>query len=104
LVRLVHAVISGALAQAVRDGLLVANPCARVQPPKRTSEEHVGRVWTEDELRTFLGHVRDDRLYALWRTLAATGARRGEVLALTWVDLSSAAYGLRRSGSRSTPT
>lgn len=61
-----------------------------MQPPKRTSEEIVGRVWTEDELRTFLGHVRDDRLYALWRTLAATGARRGEVLALTWADLSPA--------------
>ena len=89
-VRLVHAVISGALGQAVRDGVLVANPCARVQPPKRTREEIVGQVWTEDELRLFLEHVDEDRLYALWRTLAATGCRRGEVLALRWADLSPA--------------
>jgi integrase len=62
-VRLVHAVISGALAQAVRDGVLVANPCARAKPPKRGTDEAVGDVWTEDELRKFLDAVRDDRLY-----------------------------------------
>ena len=90
-VRLVHAVLSGALASAVRDGLLTANPCARAKPPKRSGDDdEIGQVWSEDELRRFLDHVRDDRLYALWLTLAATGCRRGEVLALRWADLSPA--------------
>jgi integrase len=89
-VRMVHAIISGTLGQAVRDGLLTANPCGRVKPPRRSSSDgEVGLVWTEDELRTYLDHVRGDRLYALWRTLAATGCRRGEALELHWSDLSA---------------
>ena len=46
-------------------------------------------AWTASELRRFLDHVVDDRLFGLWRVAATTGARRGEVLGLTWrtVDL-----------------
>jgi integrase len=97
----VHAVLSGVLGQAARDGLLVANPCARVKPPKRTADEAIGDICTEDELRTFLDHVRDDRLYTMLRTLAATGCRRGGVLALKWTDLSPAGeLSVRASVSR----
>ncbi|MGH2573618.1 MAG: site-specific integrase [Actinomycetota bacterium] len=35
----------------------------------------------------FLGHVREDRLYALWHLLGTTGLRRGEALGLRWTDL-----------------
>lgn len=40
--------------------------------------------WTAGELRRFLEHVQDDRLFALWRLAATTGMRRGELLGLTW--------------------
>jgi integrase len=39
------------------------------------------------ELRHFLLHVRDDRLFALWRLAATTGMRRGELLGLRWQDV-----------------
>jgi len=42
---------------------------------------------TARELRTFLEHVADDRLAALWRLAATTGLRRGELAGLTWRSL-----------------
>ena len=43
--------------------------------------------------------MRNDRLYPLWLTLAMTGLRRGEALALRWadVDLERARLSVRRS-------
>ena len=45
------------------------------------------RVWSPEELRTFLTSVRSDRLYGLWVLLATTGLRRGEAAGLRWDDL-----------------
>jgi integrase len=45
------------------------------------------QVWSPEQLRVFLDHVRDDRLYAAWLLLATTGMRRGEVAGLRWVDV-----------------
>jgi hypothetical protein len=44
-------------------------------------------VWTLAEARRFGDHVRDDRLYPLWRLLLMTGLRRGELCGLQWCDL-----------------
>jgi integrase len=45
------------------------------------------RTWTAGELAAFLRHVREDRLYPAWLTLATTGLRRGELLGLQWPDV-----------------
>jgi integrase len=42
------------------------------------------RTWTPEQLGAFLDSRRDDRLLAMWRVLALTGERRGEVLGLRW--------------------
>ena len=44
-------------------------------------------IWSPDELRTFLEHVRHDRLRAVWHLLATTGTRRSEVLGLPWTAI-----------------
>ncbi|HTE69197.1 MAG TPA: tyrosine-type recombinase/integrase [Actinomycetes bacterium] len=44
-------------------------------------------VWSPEQLRAFLDHVRTDRLYAAWLLLATTGMRRGEVAGLRWADV-----------------
>jgi len=49
-----------------------------------TPEMH---VWSPEQLRTFLEHVQEDRLYAAWLLLATTGMRRGEVAGLRWADI-----------------
>jgi integrase len=44
-------------------------------------------VWSPAQLRVFLDHVRNDRLYAAWLLAATTGMRRGEILGLRWSDV-----------------
>ena len=68
--RLTHAAIHRALRDAVRCGKLTRNPAGSADPPKapRTRVES----WTAGELRRFLAHVADDRLFGMWR-LGATG-------------------------------
>jgi integrase len=45
------------------------------------------KTWTAKELQTFLGSVKETRLYPLWLTLATTGMRRGEALGLRREDV-----------------
>jgi integrase len=88
--RLAHAVMHRGLRDAVRWGLLVRNPADMADPPAPSRTR--AQAWTASELRRFLEHVGDDRLYALWRLGATTGMRRGELLAVTWraLDLDGA--------------
>lgn len=80
-----HRILVHALKDAVSWGLLARNPAGHVDPPRAaTSEMH---VWSQDEVQRFLAFVVDDRLYALWAVLLATGLRRGEALGLRWEDV-----------------
>ncbi len=45
------------------------------------------RVWSPDELTQFLASIDGNRNEALFRLLAMTGMRRGEVVALRWSDV-----------------
>lgn len=89
----VHRILHKAMADAVRAGKVGRNVLDAVQAPaagrSRTD------IWSVEELRAFLVHVRSDRLYAAWLLLATTGMRRGEVAALAWEDLDLEAGRLR---------
>jgi integrase/predicted RNA-binding Zn-ribbon protein involved in translation (DUF1610 family) len=88
-VRRVHAVLHKACRDAVRWGggsrltrsMVVDPPRARADPEEKL------RVWNAEQLGSFLGSVESDRLFALWRLLAATGMRRGEAIGLAGEDL-----------------
>jgi integrase len=80
--RRAHAVLHRALRDAVRWGKLVRNPADMADPPK--AEHSRAQAWTAKELARFLEHVREDKLFPLWRLAATTGMRRGELLGLTW--------------------
>jgi integrase len=92
-----HRVLSHALSDAVRWGMLTANPAEKVDPPRVVTPEM--RVWTAEEARRFLALVQDDRLYALWAVFLAIGLRRGEVAGLRWddVDLERREAAVRRT-------
>jgi integrase len=99
-VRRVHATLHRALGDAVRWDRLLRNPCDAADPPRQGgTEDEKTQAWTNLELRQFLAAVKDDRLYPLWLTLAMTGLRRGEALALRWadVDLERSRVSVRRS-------
>jgi len=99
-VRYIHTILRKALKDAVRWNQLVRNPADDADPP-RTSTGGARRLktWTADELRAFLTHVADDRLFAAWLLAATTGMRRGEVLGLRWrdVDLEHARVAIRQA-------
>jgi integrase len=83
-VRNIHGALHTALRDAVRWGY-ARNVAAAADLPKGMTPEM--RVWSPEQLRAFLEHVQDDRLYAAWLLLATTGMRRGEVAGLRWVDV-----------------
>jgi integrase len=84
-VRNIHAVLSKAMADAIRLRLVSRNAASKAMLPKVFRP--TPRAWREDDLRVFLGRVKDDRWAAMWRLLATTGMRRGEVLGLRWADV-----------------
>ena len=95
--RLIHITLRKALGDAVKWGLVPRNVAALADPPK--VPQHSLNVWTRDELRAFLDHVAADRLFAMWRTFATTGMRRGEVCGLQWkhVDFAHSTLNVEQS-------
>lgn len=85
--RHVHAVLRGALGQAVKWGWIPTNPAGSASPPKiRRREINPPAI---KDIRTLLdaADAYDPEFGALLRLLAATGAWRGEICGLRWSDL-----------------
>ena len=98
-IRHVHAVLRGALGQAVRWGWISSNAAASASPPKLRRREitpppmHAARTLLE------AADTHDVDFGAVLRVLVATGARRGEVCGLRWsdVDVAGSTVTIRRS-------
>lgn len=90
-VRICHSLIRRALKDAVRWGRLTRNVADAADPPStaktKAEARKVMKTWSKDELRRFLEHCRDDRLYPAFLLGAMTGLRRGELLGLRWSDV-----------------
>lgn len=86
-VRRAHNILHRAIAQAVRWGWLPTNPVSLSSPPRLSAREI--RPPTPDEvLRLFAEAAATDPALATFVLLAAaTGARRGELVALRWADI-----------------
>lgn len=102
-VRKIHAVISGSLNYAVQMQRITSNPASRVSLPK--AHRPPKRRWTEEQLGTFMDAVRTSPHKALIMTLAYTGMRLGEALALKWpcVDFERRVIHIREALKRSGP-
>jgi integrase len=86
--RTVRKILSMALDDAVQRGLLPANPVEHTRPPRpapKPAEQDLG--WTVDEAGRFLAAAGTHRLAALFHLGLVTGLRRGELLALRWLDV-----------------
>jgi integrase len=101
-VRHVHTMLRTALHDAVDRGHLGRNVADLAHPPtQRSAASHGARekVWTTEQLRSFLATTADDRLAPMWQLMATTGLRRGETIGLRWLDVD-----LERSRIRVTGT
>lgn len=98
-VRRVHATLHRALKDAVRWSRIPRNPADGADPPRAVGFDREMKVWSADELRTFLAAEREGALYPLWLTLGTTGMRRGEALGLAWedVDLEAGRLSIRKT-------
>ncbi len=103
-----HVLIGAMFDAAKDDGYIGVNPARKrkvVKPPtgrqiKAQAPEQV--TWTATQLTAFLDWNRDvleDELFTLWRTIAMTGVRRSEALAVQWrdIDLANRRLSIRRA-------
>ena len=81
----VHRMLRRALRDAVKWDLVprnVAEDALAPRVPRRRPN-----VWSPEQLRTFVEHVREDRFFALWLLVVTTGFRRGELAGLLRHDI-----------------
>lgn len=102
-VRYIHAVLRGAMQQAVSYRLLAVNPAANVRPPRKPRSDI--RPLAAPEARALLAAAVDDPLHALYVLALHTGMRLGELLALTWaaIDMGRGALEVRATLHRVGP-
>ena len=77
-------VLSSALDDAMKEGLVARNVASLVKRPG--VEHHEMASWTPEEAVQFREHARDERLVACW-LLTLAGLRRSELLGLRWSDV-----------------
>jgi integrase len=87
-----HGLLSGAMKSAVQRGYREGNPCEGIELPRRNDHDATEmRFLTVQEwarLDAELGKVQDGRFQLLFRVLAGTGMRWGELAALRAGDFS----------------
>lgn len=84
-VRRIHAVLRSALSEAVRRGLIEANPASMADLPNESRRKV--RVWEQADALRFLDAVKGHRLGPLFEFAISTGLRRGEICGLRWADV-----------------
>jgi integrase len=87
----VHLIIRGALADALRRGLVVRNVALVARAPRQRALQRIeGTALTDEQLRQLLRTACGHRHFPILWLAAMTGMRRSEVLGLKWPDLDSA--------------
>jgi integrase len=96
-VRSIHSTVSAILARAVEHSMILRNPATVARPPAARKHEQV--TWTAEQLRHFLTVTADTPWSIVWRTMAETWIRVGELIDLRWgsVDLDGRTVTIERT-------
>lgn len=93
--RQVHNTLGACLGAAVRTKKLARSPVLDIAKAPHAGEADHGQVLDAEQLRALVEGFRGSALFSIVATLAYTGARRNEALALRWSDLDVSARTLR---------
>ncbi|MBE5961067.1 MAG: hypothetical protein E7256_06715 [Lachnospiraceae bacterium] len=89
--KIINNLIKSALDQAVYNDLLLKNPAENILKEVATPPEKERRALTKKEQEIFFGYVKQDVFFKkylpLFTVIFGTGARIGEITALTWNDI-----------------
>lgn len=88
-IKLVNAVLSSGLKDAVRNGDLARNVCEWVTMPK--GKRYQAHALTSSECVRLIEAARGHRLWFFILMAITTGARRGELIGLKWSDIDESA-------------
>ncbi len=80
--RLLKNIVYQTFKEAVRDGVIVANPCEYVILPSLTRYDF--HYYTREEMKALLAAIVDDPLYPVIKVTYTYGLRRSEALGLKW--------------------
>lgn len=80
-------VLNGTLKLALKQNVILINPMKQIELKSKKSEKNKTAYTTEEELELIMNDIKDTRYYIPFLIALHTGARRGEVLALTWSDI-----------------
>lgn len=97
-----YVVLGTALTWGVKKGYIAISPMLRVDPPRLPKTEVVPLTAEQTTKLLDVAASEADPLLGLWTIAAYTGARKGELLGLTWsdVDLDAGTIRIRRSLAR----
>ena len=84
-IRKMHQMLNQAFTQAVKWKRIKYNPVTDADPPAVKKEEM--KIWSYDEINTFLEHCEGERHYLTFFLAIYTGMRRGEILGIKWSDI-----------------
>lgn len=80
--RSIKNIVNQTLNEAVKNGLLSANPCNYVVLPRK--EQHRANFYTASQLQTLFEVIKGDPLEPLVKITALYGLRRSELLGIQW--------------------
>lgn len=95
-------IIHQTLNEAVKNGIILTNPCQFVELPKK--QRYESSYYNADQLKTLFDAICDDPIYPLVKITALYGLRRSEVLGLKWdsVDFTAGRLTIKHTVSKVT--
>ncbi len=84
-IQIARNVLSAALRDAMKREYIFRNVARLVDVPK--GDPRPRRIWTSEEVRTFLTYARNYRYYELFLLMFTYGLRRGEACGLLWKNI-----------------
>ena len=86
-VSIIRNILSNTFKLAVKQDILPRNPMAQIELKSQKQKETAMRVVNKNDIDNLLLEIKDTRYYIPFAIAIHTGARRGEILGLTWDDV-----------------